>query len=125
MKFLSKLGQIVVKGLQIITGLQPVVSSVNPQIGATIQTVSVDLAQIGDIIVNVEAVGQALGIAGPDKLRAAAPQVAQIILKSAMLANHQIADGALFTQGSTKIADGMADVLNSLKDNIETTNKAA
>lgn len=83
-----------------------------------------DLGVLGGIITNVEAVGQALNIAGPDKLRAAAPQVAQAILGSALLANHKVANAALFTQGSTKMADGLADILNSLSDSgISTVDK--
>ncbi len=125
MKFLSKVGQIIVKGLEIITGLEPMVAAINPSIAGPVQVVSHDLEQVAAIIQQVEAVGQALGIAGPDKLRGAAPLVAQILLRSSVLVNHQIADGDLFTKGTTKIADGMADVLNSLKDNIQTTNKGA
>lgn len=125
MKFLSKIGQIIVKGLQVVGVLQPVVQQLDPHAAGTVQIVSQDLQQIATIITQVEAIGQSLGIAGPDKLRGAAPLVAQVVLQSALLVNHQIADGPLFTAGCTKLADGMADVLNSLKDNIETTNKAA
>ncbi len=125
MKFLSKIGQIIVKGLEIITGLEPMVAAINPSLAGPALTVSHDLEQVAAIIQQMEAIGQALGIKGPDKLRGAAPLVAQIILRSTVLVNHQISDGPLFTQGTTKIADGMADVLNSLKDNIQTTNKGA
>ncbi len=125
MSFLKKLGQIVVKGLEIVTGFAPVVQSLMPNSTTAIQTVSQDLAQIASIITQMEAVGAALGLAGPDKLRGASPLIAQVILSSSMLANHQVADGALFTQGCTKIGDGMADCLNSLKENVQTVDKAA
>lgn len=100
------------------------VEQMDPKLTQPITVVSQDLSQIASIITQVEAMGQALGIAGPDKLRAASPLVAQIILQSALLANHSISDGPLFTQGTTKVADGMADILNALKDNITVTNKA-
>ena len=125
MKFLSKIGQIIVKGLEIVTGLEPAINVLNPGVGATLQTATSDLEELASIIQMIEAAGQSVGVAGPDKLKMAGPLVAQIVLKSSLLVNHQIANGPLFTQGTTKIADGMADVLNSLKDNIQTTNKGA
>lgn len=113
-KFLTKLGQIVLEGGRIVGLFSGAIQQIAPQSTGEIQTVSQDLAQIGDVINEAEIMGQALKVAGPDKLKMAAPAVAQIILKSAMLANHKIANEALFTQGATKIADGMADVINSL-----------
>lgn len=124
MKFLSKLGQIILKGVEIYTGFEPLAEMAYPGAKSTLQVVSKDLSEIASIIVDVEGVGQALALQGPQKLQAAAPLVARAILQSSLLVNHTIADPALFQQGAKKIADGMADVLNSLKDNIETTNKA-
>lgn len=125
MAWLKKVGQIVLKVTEIVVGFGPVVSSLIPgdRDDKIIQVVSVDLVQISQIIQQVEVFGQALGIAGPDKLKAAAPAVAQIILASSMMAKHEIADPVLFRQGCTKVADGMADILNSLKDKVETTGK--
>ena len=124
MKFLTKLGQIILKGVEIWAGFAPLVQTAFPNQAGTIQTVSNDLAQIANIVVETEAVGQALGLAGNQKLQAATPSVAQIILSSSMLANHKIANPDLFKQGCQKITDGMADVLNSLHDQIDTVNKA-
>lgn len=125
MKFLTKLGQILLKATEIVTGFGPLASALIPgtKDDKIIQVISTDLAQISQIIGQVELFGQALGIAGPDKLKAAAPAVAQIILQSSILAQHKIADPVLFQQGATKIADGMADVLNSLQDKIDTIDK--
>jgi hypothetical protein len=120
MTFLKKLGQIILKATEIFAGFAPIVQTEFPGLSGTVQTVSNDLAQIANIVVAVEAAGQSLNIPGADKLKAAAPQVAQIILKSALLVNHKIANPDLFQQGSTKIADGVADILNSLHDNIDT-----
>jgi hypothetical protein len=117
MTFLSKLGSFLVRGIAIVSGIAPMIATTLPGTSGTIATVSTDLAQIGDIIAQVEALGQALQIKGPDKLKAAGPLVAQVILKSSLLVNQKIANPDLFNQGSTKIADGMADVLNSLDAN--------
>lgn len=126
MKFLSKLAQYFGKGLQILGVFAPIVQATLPGASTPIQVVSQDLTEIGNAIIDAERVGQALQLKGPDKLRAAAPQVADIILRSAMLANHKVQDPALFNQGATKVADGMADILNSLHtDGISVQNKQA
>lgn len=124
MKFLSKLGQIILKGVEIYAGFAPIAQASFPSASGAIATVSKDLSEIADIIVQVEAVGQALQLPGDKKLLAAVPSVTQIVLQSSMLANHKISDPVLFKAGCTKIADGMADVLNSLHDNVDTINKA-
>jgi hypothetical protein len=114
------------QGLRILGIFAPVVQSVLPQSAGIIQTVSQDLTDIGNVIVDVEQVGTALALKGPDKLKAAAPLVADVILKSSMLANHKIANPDLFNQGCTEIAGGMADVINSLHvDGIAVTVKQA
>jgi hypothetical protein len=123
MKFLTKLGQIILKGVEIYTGFEPIAAMAFPGQADKLQVVSRDLSEIATIVTQVEGVGQALQLAGPQKLQAAAPLVAQAILQSSILVNHTIADPVLFNQGAQKIADGMADVLNSLHDNIQTTSK--
>lgn len=127
MTFLSKIGkamQIVGKVVQVLLGFGPGITSLTPtdkddKVWAQI----VDpLTQVAHIVVQVEAMAQALDtpLMGPDKLKMATPMVAQIILSSAIVAKHEIANPELFKQGCASIASGMADVLNSFKDNIET-----
>lgn len=111
---LKDIGAAIIKGIGYVAkfeGLLP--ASISSS--AVVAKVESEIAQLGDVIVNVEAMGQALSIAGPDKLKAAAPLVAQIILKSSIMVGHSIDNQQLFTQGSAKLADGMADILNSLK----------
>jgi hypothetical protein len=115
MTFLKKLGSILLKATEIVTGVGPLIGQIYPQAAGLEQRVENDLVQIGQIIVTVETLGQALNTPGADKLKAAAPLVAQIILKSAIVGAHEIDNPMLFQQGAQKIADGMADVLNSLK----------
>lgn len=116
MTFLKKLGQILVKGIGIATGLLPLVQAAVPGSAAVVATVSKDLAEIGQIIVTTEQLGASLGLPGPDKLRAATPQVIQILLTSSLLVGKPIANPALLTQGAQKIADGMVDVLNAVHE---------
>lgn len=122
-KWLTIVGQILLKGTAVWLGFAPTAAAAFPGQAGTIQTVSKDLAQIADIIAQVEAAGQALQLPGPQKLEMATPMVAQIIIASAIMANHQIADPVLFKQGCGKIAGGFADVLNSLHGNPEQLEK--
>lgn len=111
MKFLSILGRIIVEGTKIITGL----GSVLPKTTVPMDRIVDTLERVIDIIINIEAFGQALGITGPDKLKAAIPMVTQILLQSDVLAGKKIDNHPLFKQGAEKIASGVADILNSLK----------
>lgn len=121
MSFLKKIGFVLLKGTEIITGLSPLLTGLIPGASAVAGKVVSELVQIGRIIVQVEAVGQALGLPGPDKLRAAAPQVASLIVQSDLMVGHRIHDAALFQRGTEKIADGMVDVLNALHEGGVTT----
>lgn len=124
MSFLKKFGSLILKATEIVAGIAPMIST-NDKSAAIVNTISADLAQIAGIIGTVEGIGQALALPGAQKLAAAAPQVAQIILQSSLMAHQKIADPALFQQGAKKIADGMADVLNSLHENgVDSVNKA-
>jgi hypothetical protein len=116
MGFLKKLGQILLKGTQIITGIGPLFPNQAGIVGRVADT----LERITDVIVSVELFGQTLGISGADKLRAAVPAATQIILKSDLLAGKRIDQPVLFTSGVTKIVDGLVEVLNSLKPEIKT-----
>jgi hypothetical protein len=111
---LAKFGQIVANFAGIAAGLGPIFKGALPGQAGTIDKVESEISLIAGQIQTVESIGQALSIKGPDKLKAAAPLVAQVILQSALMAGHEY-DPVLFTQGSTKIADGFADVLNSIK----------
>src|SRR5215831_4925882 len=112
--FLKKAGQIILTGVEIFSGIAPILTSKIPNSSGAIQTVSKDLAQVAGVVMDVEAFGQALGLPGAQKLQAAVGPVSQIILDSSLLAGKTVADPALFKQGAQKVADGLADVLNSI-----------
>jgi len=126
MTFLSKLGkvmQIAGKVVAVYLGFAPGFAAMTGSkkddaiVAATIEP----LQQVAAIIVQVEAMAQALEtpLPGPEKLKMATPIVAQIILASGIMVKKEIADPVLFKQGCASIASGMADVLNSLKDDVE------
>lgn len=116
MGFLRKAGVILGKITQAWLGLSPMLTNLP---GAIRTEITSDLTLLAGIIVNAEAMGQALDLKGPDKLKAATPLVGQLILQSSLLAKRKIKDPALFLRGSTKIGDGMADILNALDDDID------
>lgn len=120
MSFLKKLGQLILKGAEVWLGFAPLAQLALPGEAGGIQVVSRDLKEIADIIVTVEAAGAALGLPGVDKLKMAGPLVAQAIGQSALLVGRPVALPALYAQGAQKIADGMADVINSLKGDVPT-----
>lgn len=127
MGFLKKFGQAVLKGFQIVEGIAPyatpIVQLVNPGAAGKVEKVVGELPAIAGIIQNVEGIGAALSLSGPQKLTAAAPLVAQVILASDLLAKHKIADQAKFQAACTQIASGVADLLSSLEDKVATTDK--
>ena len=123
MRFLTKLGNILLKATQIVTGFAPLAKVAMPGQADKIDVISQDLAEVAQVVSTMEVIGQTLKIPGAQKLQGVTPLVAQIILRSAIVANHKIQDPVLFQGGCQKIADGMADILNSLEDKVESISK--
>lgn len=123
MTFLKKFGQVVAQILGLVTGLGPVFGASIPGSAGPIGIVGDTLERILGVVMAVEATGAALDLPGPQKLAAATPQVAQVILASAFLARHEIADPTKFKAAVSQITSGVADLLNSLKDKVEVDNK--
>ncbi len=123
MTFLSKLGkvmQIAGKVVAVITGFGPALAALTPtkKDDELLAKLADPLTQVAAIIVQVEGMAQALDqpLPGTQKLQMATPIVAQIILNSGVMVGKEIRDPALFKQGAASIASGMADVLNSIKE---------
>lgn len=114
MTFLKKLGQLALQITGIVLGLQEPIG--NGQPAPALSPAVSDLLKIAQVIVSVEIAGQALNLAGPDKLKAAIPLVAQILSGSSFMAGHNISDPALYQVGIANIAAGMANILNSIHD---------
>jgi hypothetical protein len=126
MTFLKKFGEAVLKGIAIVSGFAPIATALYPGQAGLIQTVSNDLAQVANIIVQSEALGQALSLNGLQKLQASVGPVEQVILQSSLLVGHKIANEALFKQACQEYAQATADLLNSLHENgVQTKSLAA
>lgn len=113
--WLKKAGSIALKGIEIAAGNAPAVKLIVPKAAGTVDKVVGELTQIKDIIVTVEAVGQAWDQPGTEKLRVAGPLVAQAIAQSSLMIGHEIADKGKYDAACAVIAGGFADLLNSLK----------
>lgn len=118
MTFLSKLGGILVQAGAVITGIKPLFPMIK---GGDVASKFIDkftnpFNEIIEAIVMVEAIGQALKIKGPDKLKAASPLIANIILKSDMLVGKKIKNQDLFNVSVEQVANGMVGILNSVNE---------
>jgi len=120
MTWLKKYGLAVLKFIGQVVGVLPQYLSSATATGTTLGDT---LAKIGQAVATAEVMIGALSDpnakTGADKLRAATPIVAQLVQTSELLTGKKIANEALFIQGCTKITDGTADVLNSLKADVE------
>jgi len=114
--WLKTVGKIIIEASKIATGFGPVIKTIAPDRAGVITTITDSLNQVADIVVTIEAVGATLQLPGNQKLQAATPLVAQIIMKSDMMIGKKIDDQAKFNLGCQKIADGIVDILNSVKD---------
>jgi len=121
MGFLKKLGSIALKVTSLAVGFEPLVrASLSSGQDGKAELVFDRLEQVRDIIIQAEVFGQALSLTGANKLEAAAPAVANLILQSTIMSGRKIDNPDLFRHGSKQMAAGMADILNSLKDDIKT-----
>lgn len=116
MKGLTKIAQILLKGVALVTGGLSVVKQIVPEAGGVVTRLSTEIEQFVNVIVAVEAVGQISGIKGAEKARAAGSLIGQVILASPFMAGKKIKDVELFKQGCANIGGGFADVLNSLNE---------
>lgn len=134
MTFLSKLASVLTtigKVVAVASGFEPLIAPFlgSSKAASTVQTVTNDLTQIGQVVVSAEALLQGPGT-GPAKLTAATPLVMQILKTTEMFAGKKLAssvsvknpDGtvtampgdALFQRGAMQITSGMADLLNAV-----------
>lgn len=114
--FLSKLGGILANVQPLVPLVGGILANYLPgsKPKEVVQTVVSDFAATVAVVAGVEATGQALSLPGSQKLIAAGPQVAKVILASSAFTGLKIQDVDLFNRGAGKIADGMADCTNAV-----------
>jgi len=125
MNFLSKIGKIVGQVLTTWSGIAPIVRGfLPPDVQGKILPIMDTILEVRDVIITVEEIAalSSLEIRGAEKLRIAGPLVGKVILRSTLVANKKVKDPELFKQGTTAVASGMADILNSLDDDMNEIN---
>jgi hypothetical protein len=118
MTFLKKLGEILRVGTKIIVGFDPLIRNAIP--GNREDRFLDALKEIRATVITAEAMGQTLNIVGPDKLKMVTPVIAQILLQADGFKGHKIVNEVLFLEGTSDIGSGVAKVLNSFKDDVDT-----
>lgn len=123
MTFLKKLGQIIATGVELVTGFAPILTALHPSTTPVVTTVQNDLSAISQIVVQAEALGAALGLNGPDKLRAATGPVVQILMQSELIAGKPMSDTAAqaLNTAAQQIINGVVTVLNAVHESAATT----
>ena len=119
MSFLKALGKFARIGLQIL-GVAPQFAALTPstrddQIVAKLNDTFGDVAQ--SVVIVETALEQATGTA---KFDALVPLANLAIRRAEILRGREIANEALFTAGVRGVAQGVGDILNSLKDDLKT-----
>lgn len=125
MGFLKTLGSILSKGFAIWAGFAPEIQQAIPGSAGVVQTISKDLTEIADVIVQVETMGASLNLTGDQKLTAAASQVRQIVIDSAIVAGRPIADTGAFNRNVDGLASAIVGILNSLHPDAAVTTPAS
>jgi len=115
-RILAKVGEYVVLGGPVIASLFP---------GSNVQQIeNIAATVIGkaiNIIADVEAVGAAVQLTGPQKLTAAIGPIGDLMLQ--FFAGKKIKDAAKWHQGVANFSSGLADMLSALDDDhIQTAN---
>ncbi len=123
MTFLKKLGTVLLKVVNIATGMGPLVT---PFLGGGVVAKDVgvavnDLTQISQIVTMTEVILSQPG-SGAAKLAASTPLVLNILRTSQAFAGKKIANETLAEQGAAKIVSGIADFMNAIHpDEVKTS----
>ena len=120
MSFLKKFGKVLVNIIGIVTVGGPLISAAIPgdKDDKAIAKARDTLEEISGWVMITE--GMFAGVkdaSGAQKLEAALPFVAQAIQRSEFMLKREIMDEEKFTAAIRTITSGIADLLNSLKDN--------
>lgn len=117
MTFLKKLGQALLKGLQIAMGVGPIITPFlgSGKAGQVAQVVNNDLTSIGQVVLQIETAFAAIpNSTGVQKLQAVIPLVKNIVATSELVAGKKIQNEQLFDQAVQEFAQATVDLLNSI-----------
>lgn len=125
MSWLKKIGQVLGVVTQVVVGFGPIFAKLTPSTkdDVVVEKAIDSLGHLTGILVTVEAIGVALGLTGPDKLKAAVPLVAQLILQSDAMVGHKIDNPSEFQAGVADLVSAWVRIQNSTKADIKTVDK--
>jgi hypothetical protein len=117
MNWLKLIGLGILKAQQMFTGFSPLIKAgLSDRGDRVVDRIEDSLSDVATVVVQVEAIGAALQLSGTQKLTAATPLVAQLILKSDLMLGKKIDNPVLFNEGCGDLATGIVKILNSIKD---------
>jgi hypothetical protein len=118
LSFLKQLGQILVTATSVVTGIGiPYAKTTATDKDDAFLAVAKDkLDEAFGAIVGAEMFGQALNLPGPDKAKAAAPALFQILLGSKLIAGKKPKDPAKAKAAAEAMGGSLADFLNAFED---------
>lgn len=117
--FLKLAGQVIVKGLGYVQAAAPAIIQLLPNNAGQIQTISKDINEVLQCVITAEAMGQATGLTGAQKLIAATVMVEQIVSSMSVMTGKTIANPDLYHKAMSEFAQAGADLLNSLHAQVQ------
>jgi len=125
MSWFKKFAQALSTVTQIVIGFGPIFTRLTPtdKDDKALPAVIDSLQHLTGILAAIESIGLSLNLGGPDKLKAAIPLVAQLILQSDALAGSKIDNPAEFQAGVGDLISAWVRVVNSTKADVKTIDK--
>lgn len=127
MGFLKKFAQVLGVIGQVVIGFGPGLVRMTPTTkdDQALPTVIDSLQHLTGIVLTVESIGATLSLPGPDKLKAAIPLAAQLIVGCDALAGHKIENPAEFQAGIGDLISAWVRIQNATKADIKTVDLKA
>lgn len=118
MSFLKKIGQVLLTATGVVTGLGPSLGALIPgdKDDKAIARVVDGLDNAMGAVVGAEMFGQALKLPGPDKAKAAAPALFQVLMSAKLIAGKKLKDPAKAKAAAEAMGGNLADFLNAFED---------
>jgi hypothetical protein len=117
--FLSQAGKDILGAIEWIEGVSTTVVKIVPQAAAEVSTVVGDLEDVKEIVIDIEAISNALKtipggtpLTGAQKLAASIPKIQQLVLIG-LLKGLKVQNPAMLTDGVSDIGQGVVKCLNA------------
>jgi len=118
MSFLAKLGKTLATAAATLTGIMPIVQPLlgrSSKVEAVAAKITDTLTLIGSFVATMELAFVNVPKSGAQKFAALVNVIGPLIKTSELVAGKEIADETMFQKGVNGIAQGVVDILNSLK----------